>query len=63
MIDTTYGLLKKISKKEMDHDEDFEDTWMNKKIEFLDYVKKIIYVKRLLTGDIVKGLNKLQDLD
>ena len=30
-LGTTYGLQKEVLKKRMDHDEVFEDTWMNKK--------------------------------
>ena len=39
-IATTYGLQKGIFKKELVHDEVFEDTWMYKKDELLDYGKK-----------------------
>ena len=31
-------------KKEANHDENFEDTWMNKKDEWIDYVKNDVLV-------------------
>ena len=46
----------------MDHDEVFEDTWLNKKDGWIGYVKMMFYVQLEDTLDVVKGRKRSLDL-
>ena len=57
------GTQNELLETGMDHDEPFEDTLMNNKNEWLDFVKKMFCVLVLAMLDIIEESENIQDLE
>ena len=58
-ISLSYGLQRELLKEEMDEDEVFEDIWMDKKYEWIDFLKNDVLCTTLSCPRYGKGMEEI----